>query len=206
VRNGIDLTAFEPASPVAQKEARRALGVPGDAFVVGFAGRVTPQKGVPHLLRAWRRLGWPAGDARLLVAGPTDAAHPVPVSDGDAVHHLGFLADPRVVYDASDVMVVPSTWPDPCPRSVIEAMAAGRAVVASSIGGIPELVGHAGVLVAPADEAAIADALASLRFDRDRLTALSRAGRGEAERRLDLTGCVDEVERHLTDLVAEGRR
>jgi glycosyltransferase involved in cell wall biosynthesis len=78
-------------------------------------------------------------------------------------------------FDRSLAAVVPSTWREPCPTVVLEAMRAGRPLVASDIGGIPELVGEdAGVLVPPNDVAALADAFSALATDaqlRDRLGA-----------------------------------
>lgn len=198
VRNGVDLEAWAPADDRARQRAREVLALPPQAFVVGFAGRITGHKGVPELLAAWRHLAWSPDEARLLVAGPDEIGL---LARGDlpaGVDAQGFLPDPRDLYAASDVLAVPSTWPDPCPRSVLEGMASGRAVLASRVGGIPELLAPGGgVLVPPGDHHALATALRELRDDPTRVRALGDAGRRRAERELDLRGCIDEVERLL---------
>jgi glycosyltransferase involved in cell wall biosynthesis len=83
----------------------------------------------------------------------------------------------------ADVFVVPSRWPDPSPLTVGEALATGLPVVASRIGGIPEAVGDAGVLVPPDDSVALAGALGGLLDDPARRTALGAAARARAEAR-----------------------
>ncbi len=197
VHNGVDLELFEPPDGDARARARAELGLEPDAFVVGFAGRLTPSKGVPQLLDSWRRLGWSASEAQLAVAGPDESGLLTPpVPPGVVV--AGFLDDPRPLYAAADVLTIPSTWPDPCPRAALEAMACGRAVVASHIGGLPELVTAAeGVLVQAGDHDALVAALQMLRDDPARVRQLGEAGRRRAETRFGLGGCVDEIEAHL---------
>jgi glycosyltransferase involved in cell wall biosynthesis len=85
----------------------------------------------------------------------------------DRVRFVGFVADPRPLYAGADVVVVPSTRPDPLPNAALEAAAAGCCVVASRHGGLPEIVrdGETGVLVAPGDPGALAAALRRLAAD-----------------------------------------
>jgi glycosyltransferase involved in cell wall biosynthesis len=200
VRNGVDLAAFAPADPARRSTARAALGLPEGAFVVGFAGRITAEKGVETLTAAWRSTGWAPERARLLVAGAGTPPLEATLRQGAApgIELVGFLDDPRQLYAAADVMAVPSTWADPCPRSVLESLAAGRAVLGSRIGGIPELVDEeCGVVVDPGDADALARALVDLERDRERVAQLGKAGRVRAEAAFDLQTCVDLVERSL---------
>jgi glycosyltransferase involved in cell wall biosynthesis len=83
----------------------------------------------------------------------------------------------------ADVFVVPSRWPDPSPLTVGEALATGLPVIASRIGGIPEAIGDAGILVPPDDPGALADALRGLIGDGARRAALVQAARARAEAR-----------------------
>jgi glycosyltransferase involved in cell wall biosynthesis len=79
--------------------------------------------------------------------------------------------------------IVPSVWPEPCPTVLLEAMAAGRAVVASSVGGIPELVvdGETGLLVPPGDAAALRHALQRMLDDPTLRRRMGAAGRKRVE-------------------------
>jgi glycosyltransferase involved in cell wall biosynthesis len=92
-------------------------------------------------------------------------------------------------------VVVPSVWPDPCPTVVLEAMAAGRAVVASASGGIVDMVddGVTGLLVPPGDAAALAAALARVADDRDALQSMGDAGRS-AVAAFTTSAVVDRIE------------
>ncbi|MDF2805121.1 MAG: cotSA 2 [Cellulosimicrobium sp.] len=182
VRNGVDTSAFE------------ARERPDDGVLdVVFVGRVIPDKGADVLVDAVVRLGRP--DVRLLVVGSAGFAPTSPLTPyerslreraagaGDRIRFRRFVPREQVaeVLESADVAVVPSRWPDPCPLTVLEGMAAGAAVVASRIGGIPEMVGDGGLLVAPGDVTDLAEALDGLAGDdglRRRITSAStRRGR-----------------------------
>jgi glycosyltransferase involved in cell wall biosynthesis len=122
----------------------------GDGFL--YLGRLAPEKGIALLLEAWQR--HPAG-----TLGPLRFAGDGPlrslvasVADGRSdVEYLGPLDRDGVqaVLRASSVVVVPSVWHDVLPNVVVEALAAGRPVLGSALGGIPYLVGDAGWVVPP---------------------------------------------------------
>jgi glycosyltransferase involved in cell wall biosynthesis len=125
----------------------RALArVPGAVAVV--AGDAWP--GQEHYEHGLRRL---AGELGL----------------AERVRFTGFVTDPRALYAAADVVVVPSTRPDPLPNAALEAAAAGCCVVASRHGGLPEIVrdGVTGLLVAPGDPVALGAALRRIDADRE---------------------------------------
>ncbi|MEA2126916.1 MAG: hypothetical protein QOI80_3698 [Solirubrobacteraceae bacterium] len=162
-----------------RRVARAALGVPEDAFVCAVLGRLSNWKGQEVLARALAdpalagAVGLVAGDAwpgqehyeqRLRDLATTD------------VRLLGFRDDVETIFGAADVVVIPSTRPDPLPNAALEAAAAGCCVVAANHGGLPEIItdGVTGRLVAPNDPAALATVLAELRDDpaqRERLGA-----------------------------------
>ncbi|MCK9250218.1 MAG: glycosyltransferase family 4 protein [Solirubrobacteraceae bacterium] len=177
---------------VARDEARRSLGLADDAFVVAVLGRISPWKGQRLLVEA---LGDPAlrdaPDVVALVAGEAWRRAPGPPAElrrraaelgvADRVLLPGFVEPVGRVYGAADVVVVPSTDPDPLPNAALEAARAGCCVVAADHGGLPEILdgGRLGVLVPPRDPAALAGALAALRRDPERRIALGAAA-GEA--------------------------
>lgn len=179
--------------PAARQQARLALGLSQTAFVVAVLGRISGWKGQTVLARALDEeplrvrgaIGLVAGDAwpgqerweRELRA----AAEPL----GDRLRLLGFRDDVDTLYGAADVIVVPSTAPDPLPNSALEAAAAGCCVVASATGGLPEILrdGHTGCLVPPDDPAALAQALASLADDPERRERLGAAAAADVRDR-----------------------
>jgi glycosyltransferase involved in cell wall biosynthesis len=150
---------------------------PADTATVLFVGPDSPHKGRSVLIKAFRRL--PSGQARLVLAGSGTPVHTPGVSV------LGYLrgAALREQYQRASVVVVPSVWPEPCPTVVLEAMAHGRPVVGSRIGGIPDLVedGLSGLLVRPNDPAALADALSRILTDHDLRHRLAAGARARAE-------------------------
>src|SRR3954465_11599418 len=194
VHNGIDTELFAPRTDDALMQT---LGIDPARPVVTFVGRITRQKGLPHLLRAADRL--PADAQLLLCAAAPDEpgiAEEVRAAIADlqstrtgGVWVQGALPRPQliVVLSASMVFVCPSVY-EPLGIVNLEAMACGTAVVASDVGGIPEVVvhGETGLLVpydesaTPAFEAGLATAVNELVRDTDRADAMGRAGRSRA--------------------------
>jgi glycosyltransferase involved in cell wall biosynthesis len=167
---GLDLDVFRPAER-SRRSAARVL----------FVGGRFAAKGGHDLLRALdRSLGT---TAELDLVTPEE----VPTRAGVRVHRLG-IGDPRLVelYQEADVFCLPSHG-DAAPLALVEAMACGCAVVSTSVGGIPELLGDgtAGVVVAPGDVTRLAEVLEQLIRDPERRGELGRAARTRCEERYD---------------------
>ncbi len=173
VHAGLDAAEYPEGGAAQRESARVELGIPDDVFVAVFVGRLDAEKGVEVLLEAWRRLAVTPAEALLLLVGS-----PVLHSDGQAyldqlkalapagtVRFLGARRDVVTPLHAADVAVVPSTWDEPFGRTVIEAMATGRPVVASRVGGIPEMLSgpFARFLFERGDSAGLATLLSGLR-------------------------------------------
>jgi glycosyltransferase involved in cell wall biosynthesis len=183
VFNGVDPDEYPLGGLDERSAARRDLGCPDQAFVVTYFGRLDREKGVHVLLRAWQRLGFRADEARLLVVGSSTVHHDADAYQAelkklatDSVHFIEGRRNVVTPLHASDVVVVPSVWREPFGRTVIEALATGRPVVASRVGGIPE------ILTGP---------LERFLFERDNPEALAeqlRALRNWREREPDLAG------------------
>ncbi|MCC7397379.1 MAG: glycosyltransferase [Planctomycetes bacterium] len=162
VRNGVDLERFRPGDAAA---ARQALGLPANGRLVLGVGRLVAGKGFAAAARALARL--PA-DVRLVLVGDGPERARLAAAGGDRVILLGALPPARVALanQAADVFVLPSHregWPN----VVTEALASGLPVVATRVGGIPEILGQVpaagiGALVPVGDDAALAQALADL--------------------------------------------
>jgi glycosyltransferase involved in cell wall biosynthesis len=157
-----------------KKEARKILerdsGVKGlshggDLKVVGYVGRLVKEKGVEVLLEAWRGVEAEMPEAVLLIAGSgaPEYERELKKRAGQRVRFLGAVADPRPVYAASDLVVVPSLWEEPFGLIPLEAVACGTLPLVSDRGFLPGMVAGTGEdLIHPAgDTAALGRQIAS---------------------------------------------
>jgi glycosyltransferase involved in cell wall biosynthesis len=165
-----------------------------------FVGDLVPDKGVQTLLDAYRLLESPPP---LVLAGRSmpESAWEVP----DGVQLLGAQAHSEVLryFRSARMVLVPSLWADACPTVVLEAMAAGRPVIAAASGGIVDLVvdGETGLLVPPGDVSALASAITSLLSDPEAAQALGAAGRNRA-REFTVGAVVHRIERMYASAIA----
>jgi glycosyltransferase involved in cell wall biosynthesis len=162
VHNGVEPAALDP-SP----RARTALGIPLDVPLLLFVGGLHRRKGLDVLLDALAHLtpeSWSTKPALLVCGeGPlqhTLRARAVDLGLSGRIHFLGYRQDVPALMMAADLFVLPSRW-EGCPMVVLEAMASGLPIVATAVGGVPELIedGVHGRLVTPADPAALAAAI-----------------------------------------------
>jgi glycosyltransferase involved in cell wall biosynthesis len=203
VHNAIDPADYPPGGPDERAAARLELGIPDDVFVVTYVGRLDREKGVDVLLRAWRRLGLGPDEGRLLIVGSSTVDH-----DGganlaelqdlvdDSVSMLGSRRDVVTPRYAADVCAVPSRFLEPFGRTVIEGLSTGRPVVASRIGGIPEILDGdlEYLLVTPEDVDDLADRLRSLMTWHDDDPGLAERCIERVQRSFLLEQAVDRVE------------
>jgi glycosyltransferase involved in cell wall biosynthesis len=180
-------TPAPPISTSAARALRADWGVAKSATVLLFAGPVIPDKGLIHLVEAFKqaRPAWPS--LELVVAAsptisPQRAAYEATVRDctqGLPVRFVGSIPQDGMgaAYRASDLVLIPSVVQEGFSLVTCEAMAAGRPVIASDTGGIPEVVahGHTGLLVPAGDAGALARAILRLVSDRDLREAMGRA-------------------------------
>jgi len=172
----------------ARASAREALGIAPDAFVVGCVARLEPVKGQIHLVEAIARLAASMPSLTLLLAGDGERrealeSHARARGIADRVIFAGAVADPVQALAASDLFALPSLN-EGMGRAAVEAMAAGVPVIASAVGGLPEVLdrGNAGLLVPPGDPGALADAIRELAGSPDKRSRLAGAARIRAAR------------------------
>jgi glycosyltransferase involved in cell wall biosynthesis len=176
IPNAVDTDRFCAVSPERKREMRRHLGLPADARIVAYTGRLVTYKGVPLLVAIWPRIVATHPDALLLLVGTGGLdMHACEDELRRSVQQQGlernvvFTGSVQNVHEylqAADMFAFP-TENDAFPSSVIEAMTTALPVVATPVGAIPEIIqdGTNGLLVPPADSAALAAALSRLLAD-----------------------------------------
>lgn len=185
IYNGVDLAAVR--RPGEGRRLRRELGLAEGAPVVGAIGNLLPVKGHTFLVQAAARLvrDWPDLTVLLCgrpVLGPDLERQAERLGLAGRVRVLGFRDDVGALLDAFDVFVLPSLS-EGLSLALLEAMAAGTPVVATAVGGTPELVrdGETGLLVPPGDAAALAAAIGRLLADRTLAQRLAASARAHVE-------------------------
>jgi glycosyltransferase involved in cell wall biosynthesis len=174
-------------------ELRRSLDVDGP--LLAFAGRLTPAKALDVAFAAVEQVG----DVTLLVAGDGELREELERRAGPRVRFLGALERDRVLelLAGADAALLSSSWEN-FPHVLVEALAAGTPVIATRVGGVPEIVedGVNGLLVAPNDAAALAAAIRRF-FGDEELRALLRAGAASSVARFSPDAVFDELDRTL---------
>jgi glycosyltransferase involved in cell wall biosynthesis len=200
IHNGIDFDRVRVSAPHSRERLRREFGS-DTAHLLLVAGRLHPEKGYEVIFEALRALRDQAHrPVRLLVAGTgaLDTFYRERVAMlgcADMVEFLGFRRDLPDLMTAVDLVVLPSVA-EAFGLVVAEALYLGTPVVASRVGGIPEILddGIGGILVPPADSAALADAIIALLQDDARRNQLAGSGRNKVMRRFSFEGMVRSYE------------
>ncbi len=211
---GVDVERFAPAGCGTVPAVDGGLDPDGPGSLrVGYLGRLEPHKGVEVLVAAVART--PGVVLEIVGDGPSRAGLERQVAReglGARVALAGY-ADPEdlpEIYRRYDVVVVPSLetpgWVEQFGRVAVEAMASGVAVVCSRSGALPEVVGQAAWLVEPGDVGELHGALAALRDDPDRRSALAAAGVRQAQRYrwAELAGRQEAFYRQVVDDATDG--
>jgi glycosyltransferase involved in cell wall biosynthesis len=188
------------ATPAPRSELARADAGP----IVLTVARLDGQKGIAHLLDAVARI--PNASFAIAGDGPNRAAletRAATLGVSDRVRFLGHRRDVPALLAASDLFVLPSLY-EGLPLSVLEAMASGVPVIATSIGGTDEVVrdGETGTLVPAADSDALADAIARTLGDREHASRLALAARSLVAREYSVAAMVRSVSRLYDELLA----
>ena len=169
------------------------LGVAGGPLVL-YVGKLSLGKGTPVFLEALDRIRAAVPGVRFGMAGKGE----VPTAPAPDLHRFGELEPSELfaMYRAADVVVVPSIWPEPLSRVLLEAMRLGRPVVATAVGGTPEAVDHGvtGLLVPPQDPEALAKAISELLLDPERRERMGRAAADRAAQFFDEDRLVRQIE------------
>ncbi len=205
IHNGIDTERFvpRPAAPA----SRAAVPLSPDDHVVVSIGRFVPYKGYDRLLEAAALLRKSAPDLHWVLVGDGELrdhliARCTELGLTGRVHFTGWVEDVRDVLALADIFVLPSLG-EHFGRVLVEAMAMGKPVVATSGGGVPEIVLHeeTGLLVPPADPKTMADAVRRLLDRPDLARHYGLAGRRRAETHFSLRSHVTAVTAVYSELI-----
>lgn len=205
IENGIDLAQYGRRRTL--QEARAELRLPAAPFLIAAVGRLSPEKNFPLLVAAVSRLLHQGRDVALAIAGdgPEQAALQTQIDRTpfrDRFRLLGFQSDPRILYEASDLVALSSDR-EGLPNVLLEAMALGVPVVSTCVAGVPRLIESEsnGLLVPLRDEPALADAIARLHDDPSLRNRFAANGRITIQTRYSFDARIEKVARLYQTLV-----
>ncbi len=200
--NGIDLARFSPPHTEARQSTRAEFGIPPDAPVLITVAVLRQPKGIQYLIQALPDILKAMPHAYYLLVGDgehRDTLQTLAQTHGvaDRVIFAGARRDIPSLLAAADLFVLP-TLTEALPTVLAEAMAAQKPIVASEVGGVPEMVkhGHNGLLVQPAEPEQLADACLQILQNPGQAQIMAAAGRQIVEEKFDITKQV----RHLGDI------
>jgi glycosyltransferase involved in cell wall biosynthesis len=203
IYNGVDLERYNHQEPCCT--LREEYGLPAEGPIVGVVARLEAEKGHPTLLDAWPHVAAEFPTATLLIVGEgsrRDALEAQAVARGVAgsVVFTGRRDDVPAVTAALDIAVLPS-YREAQGLTILEAMALSRPVIASRVGGIPEMIEdeRTGLLVPPHDSTALASAIGRLLRDHPLADTLARAGHDLVHERF----CVELMARAVETIYDE---
>ncbi len=205
IYNGVDLQRYDHQEPCCTLPEE--YGMEPGSQIVGVVARLEPEKGHPTLLEAWPQVLRAVPDAYLLVVGEGSRRDALEAQARELriAHRVVFTGrrdDVPAVTAALDVAVLPS-YREAQGLTILEAMALSRPVVASNVGGIPEMIedGVTGLLVPPHDPDALAAAIVRLLRDHSYADILARAGHDLVHDRF----CIELMVRRGRDHLRRGR-
>jgi len=203
IKSGIDTNEYVPVNPI--MAWRESLGIAPDALIVGYSGRLSEEK-APDIFIKIARLCASEPKIHFVMTGGGPMAklidHEVSSLNVKNVTYLGLVDDVKAVVGQYDLLVLPSRN-DGRPQIVLEALAMGIPVIASAIGGLPELVfdGQTGYLCTPADAQAFSDCILKLMLDKNKLEEMKTVSRRFAVNQLKITSMVEAYHDTLLDTI-----
>ncbi len=202
-----------PPVLVDRKQARIALGLPEDGVVIGLFSQLVEHKGALDFIKAAHAVAARESAIRFMIAGdgPGDFVNRLQreISRGAAAGRIHLVPPQETIWNllaAVDAVALTTLWPDPLPRVVMEAMAAGLPVVAYGDGGVPEMVldGETGLVLDPGDRRSLAEAMVQLARNPDLRADLGEAGRLRAEGLFGVDRHLERMEAVLSEAVSTG--
>lgn len=211
IYNGVDIERFRPDAE-GRHSVRRRYAIREHEAVLLTLGRITREKGHHLLIEALETLRRSMPDIRLMVVGGGEsldrlkaAASRLGLSESVVFTGPVDNAETASYYNASDIFVFPTLTVEGLPFVVLEAMACGKPVIASEIGGTVEAIrdGENGILIRPGDTPAMARQIAALIHDRNRAERLGRAAEATVRRDFDIERMIERTEQEMITIAEE---
>jgi glycosyltransferase involved in cell wall biosynthesis len=205
VANGIDTARFGRRD---DREATRSIfGIPSDAFLIGTVGRISEVKRQDRLIRAFATISELNPSAHLLLVGDGPLIDEmrrlaVELGVGARVHFAGYQTEPEKFLGAMDVFGLTSRS-EGMPLAILESWASCVPVVASRVGGVPEMIsdGKTGLLFDPEDQEALVAAISGLIADAELGRRISAAGLLQVREKYDVRVMAANYDRHYREVV-----
>jgi glycosyltransferase involved in cell wall biosynthesis len=211
INNGLDIEEWDPAS--IEGRLREEFGIPKEAVVIGSTGRIVPRKGFEYIIDAAKKIkrgGLTGKRLKFVIVGDTphffrinhlEHLKQTVAREGlsDDFVFTGYKADVRGYLKDFDIFIIPSNYPDPFPRAVIEAMALSLPVVGFRQGGIVEAVedGVTGFLLAPEEGWRMSEKIVQLAEDEELRAHMGRAGRERVKALFQARDTAQRVEEEI---------
>jgi glycosyltransferase involved in cell wall biosynthesis len=209
IYNGLDPSPFRTVSNEARQTLRNSMGIPDDVILLGSVGRLHPAKGFNDLITAMELLGRKTRSTQLVIVGEGELKdqlkHQVQKSNLDGrIMFTDIRNDIPEILSAFDIFLSPSLW-EGLPNVVLEAMAAGKPVVATSVGGTPEVVvdGLTGLLVPPHKPKALANSTLFLCENPKIQKSMGQAGRERVIKHFSIEQMVKQTEELYHELMVK---
>ena len=208
IYNGIEIERF--AQQTDSKTIRRNLNLPELGAVIGTIARLAPQKGISYFLKAASLLKEYQVSFLVVGDGPLREALEKEVEELGLNHRVIFAGQQDNIPEILallDIFVLPSVT-EGLPLTILEAMAAGKPVVATRVGGVPEAIleGKTGLIVAPKDPEALAVALASLLGEKDRINRMGTYGQRYVQEKFTVEHMVQKTTDLYNQLLMKKKR
>jgi glycosyltransferase involved in cell wall biosynthesis len=192
--NGVDCRRFAPADPLEKTVLRNALGLPPDALIAIYSGRMVPEKRVDSLLSLWPEIRRDCPQAVLLVCGTGPEERRLRDLAGDGVMFAGQVEDVAPMLRAADLFVLPSAT-EGLSNALLEGLACALPVVATAVGGSLDVIadGQNGRLVPAEDPQRLKDAILALLADPNLRLQMGQAGRASVQTTYALETTADRL-------------
>jgi len=202
ILNGVDTNRFSPVSPTDKQLLRARLGLPSGPMAI-FVGRLAPEKRVANLLTIWPEVRSVYPEASLLIIGTGVEESMLKAMAGDDVHFAGAVEDVAPYLQTADLFVLPSMR-EGLSVAILEALSTSLPVVATAVGGTPDVIKHDynGWLVPPENPPALRDAIVTLLGDQTRRANFGARGRELVIRNYSLATCVAQHRALYTHLAS----
>lgn len=192
--NGVDTERCLPVSEEQKLKLRAKLSLPPQACIVTYVGRLVPEKRVDHLLKIWNEIRSKHTDVLLLIVGEGAEEQELRAMHVDGVRFTGQVEDAVPYLHASDLFVLPSST-EGLSNSMLEAMSCGLPVLATTVGGAPDVMRHgeSGFLIPPEDVNALRVGLETLLEDAELRFTLGSNARARIEEDFSLDSVAERL-------------